>query len=89
MSEAKSIPQLESRVAELEERLADMDARLGEERGLMGLVEQMMPAEAVRHLRTARKEQLLAVRSVLDAWIGRLEREPAEPRRRREDISID
>lgn len=36
---------------------------------------RLLPAETVAHLRTASREELLAVRSLLDALIARLERE--------------
>lgn len=36
---------------------------------------RLLPAEAVAHLRKASREELLAVRSLLDALIARLERE--------------
>ena len=89
MSEPNDVAELQGRIAQLEERLAEVDARLGAERGLYGMLEQMMPREAAQHLRAARKEQLLAVRSLIDAWIARVEREPREPRRRREEITIE
>ena len=89
MSEPREVVELQERIASLEERLASMDERLGAERGLFGKLEQMMPGDAAQHLRAARREQLLAVRSLIDAWIARVEREPGEPRRRREEITID
>ena len=39
-------------------------------------LEEMMPEGFREHLRNARKEQLLAVRSVVDAAIDRLEEKP-------------
>jgi hypothetical protein len=68
---------LEAQVAELEERLAAMEAREEREpRGLIGLWRDLMPPEARKHLRAARKEQLLAARALVDHWIERVDREP-------------
>jgi hypothetical protein len=81
---------LEAKLAELEQRLAAVEA--GEEReprGLEGLWREVFPAEARKHLRTARKEQLLAARAFLDHWIERLEKEPPDALPRRESISLE
>jgi hypothetical protein len=81
---------LEGKLAELEQRLAAVEA--GEEReprGLEGLWREVFPAEARKHMRTARKEQLLAARAFLDHWIERLEKEPADALPRRESISLE
>jgi hypothetical protein len=40
-------------------------------------------------LRTARKEQLLAARAMLDHWIARIDRAPEERIRRRESIKLE
>ena len=85
---------LEARLADVEARAADAEARAREAEGssmgspleametLMGMV---LPGEVRGHLRAARKEQLLAVRSMVDAWIDRVDRKPDEPRRRRHE----
>ena len=81
---------LEAQLAELEQRLAAVEAR--EEReplGLVGLWREVFPPEARKHMRTARKEQLLAARAFLDHWIERLEKEPADALPRRESISLE
>ena len=81
---------LEAKLAELEQRLATVEA--GEEReprGLEGLWREVFPPEARKHMRTARKEQLLAARAFLDHWIERLEKEPADALPRRESISLE
>jgi hypothetical protein len=81
---------LEAKLAELEQRLAAVEA--GEEReprGLEGLWREVFPPEARKHMRTARKEQLLAARAFLDHWIERLEKEPADALPRRESISLE
>jgi hypothetical protein len=48
-----------------------------------------LPTESREHLRKARKEQLLAARSFIDHWIERMDRAPAERRRRRESITLE
>lgn len=81
---------LEAKLAELEQRLAAVEA--GEEReprGLEGLWREVFPPEARKHMRSARKEQLLAARAFLDHWIERLEKEPADALPRRESISLE
>ena len=51
---------------------------------LMGL----LPSDVRGHMRAARKEQLLAARSMIDHWIARVDRTPPE-RRRRESIPLE
>jgi hypothetical protein len=81
---------LEAQLAELEQRLAAVEAREEREpRGLVGLWREMFPPEARKHMRTARKEQLLAARAFLDHRIERLEKEPADALPRRESISLE
>jgi hypothetical protein len=81
---------LEAQLAELEQRLAAVEAREEREpRGLVGLWREVFPPEARKHMRTARKEQLLAARAFLDHWIERLDKEPADALPRRESISLE
>jgi hypothetical protein len=48
-----------------------------------------LPKETRDHLRAARREQLLAVRSLIDAAIRRLEERPAaKPGRRSEEVDV-
>lgn len=77
-----------ARLVEIETRIADMEARW-EEPGVGSLVRRLVPPEARRHLRAARKEQLLAARAFIDHWIDRLEREPEPRPRRRERIELE
>ncbi len=72
--------ELEQRIADLEKRIADLQAERGPE-GMLGFMDQLFPPETRSHLRAARKEQLLAVRSLLDKWIDRMDEEKATPRR--------
>lgn len=78
---------MESRVAELEDRLARMEARRPSMEGARTWFEQIVPPEASRHFKTAMKEQLLGVRTLVDHWIGRLDRERRSSDR--ETIRID
>ena len=90
---------LEGRLAEMEARADEAEARAreAEARAMPGPVEAMetvmamlLPAEVRGHLRAARKEQLLAVRAMVDTWIERVDRKPDEGRRRRrESISLE
>lgn len=72
--------ELEQRIADLEKRLADLqtEATPG---GLFALMDQIFPAETRAHMRAARKEQLLAFRSLLDKWIARIDEEKPSPKR--------
>jgi hypothetical protein len=101
MAETDREMELATRLAALELRLADVEAkaaasearaREAEARaggGPLGLMDAVLtavlPAEARGHLRAARKEQLLAVRSLVDTWIERVDRKADEPRRRRRE----
>lgn len=85
---------LEARLAEVEAKAAEAEARArdAEARAMGGPMEAMdamlsavLPAEVRGHIRAARKEQLLAVRSLVDAWIARVDRKAEEPRRRRRE----
>lgn len=76
------------RLGELEQRIDEMEARQ-EEPGVGSLVRRLVPPDARRHLRAARKEQLLAARAFIDHWIERLDREPAPRSRRHERIELD
>lgn len=76
------IEQLERRIDELEERRTPVERS-------RAAVNSVVPAETRQHLRAAGREQLLAVRSLLDHWIGRLRDEPDKPESGRENIRID
>jgi hypothetical protein len=85
---------LEERLAEVETRAAEAEARAreAEARTMSGPMEAMdavmaalLPAEVRTHMRAARKEQLLAARALVDAWIARVDRKADEPRRRRRE----
>ena len=57
--------------------------------GMMGKrLTDLVPGEFREHMRAARKEQMLAFRSLLDAMIGRMEREE-KPRRRATKVEVE
>ncbi len=89
MAETDESPDLAARLAVIEERLAAMEQHGQEAEGLEPVLARLFPTEVRGHLRAARKEQLLAVRSLIDHWIDRLERAPAERVRRRESIKLE
>jgi hypothetical protein len=78
---------MEARIAELEARVRQMEKRERDENPLRKVMRELMPAEAREHIRAARKEQLLAMRSFLDHWIEKTEH--SETADRRERITLD
>ncbi|OLD52543.1 MAG: hypothetical protein E6I40_00010 [Chloroflexi bacterium] len=78
--------ELEARIKELEERLEEMEADR-DRWGVRSLFDELFPSEARKHMRTARKEQLMAIRSVLDHWIAK--QDETKGTRRRESIAVD
>jgi hypothetical protein len=82
---------LERRLQELEGRSSAMeralDKAMDKSRAAMSSI---MPAETRGHLRAAGREQLLAIRSLLDFWANKLSDEtPATNTTGRENIPID
>ncbi len=72
--------ELEQRIADLEKRIADLQAEDGSG-GMFRMLDQILPSETRQHMRKARKEQLLAFRSLLDRWIDRMDEDKPTPRR--------
>ena len=70
--------ELEQRIADLEKRLTELQGG-GDTGGIFSLIDAIVPPETRQHLRTARKHQLLAFRSVLDKWIARMDDEKPTP----------
>ena len=77
--------ELEQRITNLEKRIAELQAESAPG-GVFALVDQLFPPETRQHMRAARKEQLLAFRSLIDTWIARVEDSPAP---RREAIKVE
>ena len=82
---ADRVTELQARIEELEARIRDMERR--EERSIDRLMRRLVPDDVREHLRKAQKEQLLAVRTMLDHWIARTEH--SETPRRRESITVE
>lgn len=81
--------QAEAMGAEAEIHMDDEDEEEGKEREFVIRIRppKLLPSETASHVRAAQKEMLLAVRSVLDALIDRVE-EPEKRRKRRSKIEV-
>jgi hypothetical protein len=79
------VSELQTRIEELEERIREMERR--DEQSVDRMIRRFVPEDVREHLRHAQKEQLLAVRTMLDHWIARTER--ADTPRRRESIVVE
>lgn len=87
------LERLERRIEELDQRSSSMERAM--ERAMdrsKAAMDTILPNETRRHLRAAGREQLLAVRSLLDFWVERMG-ERSEPdgahNGGRENIKID
>ena len=79
--------ELEARVRELEDKIKVLEDE-GDRFGIRSLFDELFPSDARKHMRAARKEQLMAIRSVLDHWIAKADEAPASAKRR-ESIAVD
>lgn len=79
--------ELEARISDLEAKLRAMEAEK-HEGTIPSLIDTLFPTDVRHHLRAARKEQLLAVRSFLDHWIEAADEDKGATRRR-ESISVE
>lgn len=79
--------ELQAKIDALERRLDRMEG--DREMGIEKLLRRLLPSETRQHLRNARREQLLAMRSFLDSWIEREERGDADLPHRRERITVE
>jgi hypothetical protein len=80
--------ELEQRIKELEARLREMDEDRLRNRG-RALLDEIFPPETRKHMRAAWKEELLALRSVLDHWIEKQDGGAKTGTKRRESISVE
>ena len=80
------LARLEQRFEELDRRSNAMERAMDKSRAAM---DTMVPSETRKHLKAAGREQLLAVRSLLDYWVDRLGDEPDKANGGRENIPID
>ena len=87
----------DSQTREMEQRIADLEARLrrGERResietAFWALMHNVFPDETRKHMKAAGREQLMAARSYLDHWIGKLDDAAGEaPAAERETIDVE
>ncbi|HLB45173.1 MAG TPA: hypothetical protein VJK49_07255 [Candidatus Limnocylindrales bacterium] len=91
----------EGRLDKLEQRLDELDQRgKAMERAMdkamdrsRQAMDMILPSETRRHLRAAGREQLLAVRSLLDYWVNKMadstDSEASANHSSRENIPID
>jgi hypothetical protein len=92
----------DDRLSRLEQRLDDLDQRSSSMERAMdramdrsrAAMDTMVPAETRRHIRAAWRENLLAVRSLIDFWAERLDErkdtsEGSKTANGRENIPID
>ncbi|MEX2546479.1 MAG: hypothetical protein WD830_01670 [Chloroflexota bacterium] len=83
----------DDRLARLEQRFEELDRRSNAMERAMdksrAAVDTMIPRETRKHLRAAGREQLLAVRSLLDFWVDRLGEQPEKTDGGRENIPVD
>ena len=87
-SEDRSGDQAE-RIAELEQRLEQLEWQRRAGDRSRAVLMTIVPEETRQHLRAAVREQLLAIRSLMDHWIGRLGEPQEERRSEREEIPIE
>jgi hypothetical protein len=79
----------QERMDRLEQRVDQLEWRRRAGERSRALMDTVVPEETRDHLRAAGREQLLAVRSLLDHWIDRLEGSSRERRSGRENIPLD
>ncbi len=77
------------RIVELEQRLDQLEWQRRAGDRSRAVLRTIVPDETRQHLRAAVREQLLAIRSLVDHWIGRLEERQEERRNEREEIRIE
>jgi hypothetical protein len=78
--------ELETRIQDLEDKLARMEKRDADR--IDAALRTVLPDETRTHMRNAFREQLLAVRSILDHWIDRSGDAP-DPAAQRERIRVE
>ncbi len=77
------------RMERLERRLDSLEQKTSMIERSRAAMQVVVPQETRRHLRAAGREQLLAVRSLLDYWIGRLRDDEKPAAETRENIPVD
>jgi hypothetical protein len=80
----------DTRMEDMERRLDQLETRRTASERSRAAMKVIVPEETRRHLRAAGREQLLAVRSLLDHWISRMRDEDDESSdNTRERIPVD
>ena len=69
----KNRDELDDRLAELEERLAEMERGSRVRERARNRFDRVVPPEAMSHFRSAGREQLLGIRTIVDHWIQRID----------------
>jgi hypothetical protein len=64
---------LDDRLAELEERLAEMERGSRVRERARSRFDRIVPPDAMSHFRSAGREQLLGIRTIVDHWIERID----------------
>ncbi|MDQ3870367.1 MAG: hypothetical protein M3301_01980 [Chloroflexota bacterium] len=77
------------RIVELEQRVEQLEWQRRARDRSQAVLKSAVPQETRDHLRAAVREQLLAIRSLIDHWIGRLGEPQEERRSEREEIHIE
>jgi hypothetical protein len=65
--------ELDDRLTELEERLAEMERGSRIRERARSRFDRVVPPEAMSHFRSAGREQLLGIRTIVDHWIQRID----------------
>jgi hypothetical protein len=88
---AKGVPSEDQsqRMQRLEQRVDQLEWRRRAGERSRAVMDSMVPEETRGHLRATGRESLLAVRSLLDYWIDKLDGPSGERRSEREKIPID
>jgi hypothetical protein len=81
--------ELEARIADLEHRFPRGERRESMETAFWAIMRNVFPSETRRHMKAAGREQLLAARSYLDHWIGKMDSPEAEAEAKPERESIE
>jgi hypothetical protein len=89
MDEQAGRGERDQRMERLERRLDSLEQRTGVVDRSRAAMDMLVPNETRRHLRAAGREQLLAVRSLLDHWIRRLRDDDKPAPETRENIPVD
>jgi hypothetical protein len=80
---------MEARIADLESRLRRGDRRESVETAFWALMHNVFPDETRKHMKAAGREQLMAARSYLDHWIGKLDEKGPSHAAERETIEVE